>query len=121
MHYSSNAFSCNTLDTITVAAPYNAQWQNAIGQRDHFSYYDAITCRGLYPFAFDRWLDRTFAASSDGSFGHPYKDANLSIALARVPDGGTLFIKNGATYSGVGTYNQKVTIQAPNGAAIFGN
>jgi astacin len=47
MHYGSAAFSCNGLDTITVNAPWNAEWQNAIGQRDHFSYFDRITCRAL--------------------------------------------------------------------------
>jgi hypothetical protein len=41
MHYGPTAFTCNGQNTITVNAPWDTQWQNAIGQRDHFSYYDA--------------------------------------------------------------------------------
>jgi hypothetical protein len=121
MHYGRNSFSCNGSDTITVNAPWNAQWQSAIGQRTHFSYLDAITCRALYPFPNDRWLDRTYVGTSSGTFEQPYKNTILAGALAGVPSGGTLFIKNGGSYSAVGTYNTAVTIMAPNGAAILGN
>lgn len=118
MHYGRNAFSCNGADTITVNAPWNAQWQNAIGQRDHFSYFDEITCRALYPFPDDRWLDRAYGGTANGRFGQPYKDAILADALARVPSGGTLFIKYANTYSAVGTHSKPVTIIAPNGATL---
>jgi hypothetical protein len=50
MHYGRTAFSCNGADTITVNAPWNAQWQNLIGQRSHFSLIDELSCRGIYPF-----------------------------------------------------------------------
>ncbi len=121
MHYGRGAFTCNGGDTLTVKAPFNAQWQNAIGQRDHFSYLDAIGCRAVYPFAADRWLDRASAAASVGTFDQPYKDPTLGGALAKVPSGGTLFIKNANSYSSVGTFSTPVTIQAPNGAARLGN
>ncbi len=121
MHYGQNAFSCNGNATITVNAPFNAQWQGGIGQRTRFSYFDGISCRGIYAFPGDRWLDRAAGGPSTGTFTVPYTHTTLSGALAGVPSGGTLFIKNGNTYSGVGTYSTPVTIDAPNGAAIFGN
>jgi hypothetical protein len=119
MHYGRNAFSCTGSDTITVNPTWNAQWQNSIGQRNHFSYWDAITCRALYPFPGDRWLDRAYTDTSDGTFEKPYKSATLVGALAAVPSGGTLLIKYGNTYSAVGTYQTPVTIMAPNGAVTL--
>jgi hypothetical protein len=121
MHYDRTAFSCNGADTITVLPPWNAQWQNAIGQRDHFSYFDGITCRALYPYAGDRWLDRAHGGAANGTFAEPYNNTSLAGALAGVPVGGTLAIKYGNTYSAVGTHSQPVTIMAPNGAVMLGN
>lgn len=121
MHYGRTAFSCNGADTITVKAPWNAQWQGVIGQRDHFSYYDALTCRALYPFAGDRWLDRLDGGSGTGEFLQPYRNTNLGGALTGVPAGGTLFVKFANTYSGVGIHSKPVTIVAPNGVVTFGN
>ena len=121
MHYGPTAFSCNGSDTITVKVPWNAQWQGVIGQRNHFSYYDAITCRGLYPFPNDRWLDRDYGGTPNGTFQQPFKNTTLAGALAGVPSGGTLLIKYGNTYSAVGTYGTPVTIIAPNGAVTLSN
>lgn len=121
MHYGANSFSCNGAATITVNPPWNAQWQNVIGQRDHFSYYDALTCRALYPFASDRWLDRLDGGSATGEFLQPYRNTNLSGALSGVPAGGTLFVKFANTYSGVGIHSKPVTLVAPNGVVTFGN
>lgn len=120
MHYGRADFSCNTADTITVNAPWNAQWQNLIGQRTHFSYFDGITCRALYPFPNDRWLDRAHGGTANGTFQEPYKNAQLAGALAGVPSGGTLFLKYAATYSAVGTHTKPVTLVAPYGA-VLGN
>lgn len=119
MHYGPTSFSCDGMNTITVNAPYNAAWQGVIGQRNHFSYFDAITCRGLYRFASDRWLDRAAGGPSAGTFLQPYTNPTLGGALASVPSGGTLLIKNGNTYSAVGTYSTPVTIMAPNGTATL--
>ena len=121
MHYGRSSFSCDGLDTITVNAPWNAQWQNAIGQRTHFSYFDAITCRALYPFSGDRWLDRAYGATATGTFAQPYNNTTLAGALAGVPSGGTLLIKYGNAYSAAGTYSTPVTIVAANGAVTLGN
>lgn len=121
MHYGRTAFSCNGADTLTVNAPWNAQWQNAIGQRNHFSYYDAITCRALYPFAGDRWLDRAYGGTVSGTFHQPFNQTTLTGALSGVPSGGTLLVKYGNTYSALGTHTKPVTILAPNGPVSFGN
>jgi hypothetical protein len=121
MHYPRAAFACNGADTITVNAPWNAQWQNVIGQRDHFSYFDGITCRGLYPFPNDRWLDRAYGGPVSGNFLQPFNNTTLAGALAGVPSGGTLLVKFAGTYGAVGTHSKPVTIMAPNGAVTFGN
>jgi hypothetical protein len=121
MHYGRGTFSCNGGDTITVNAPWNAEWQNRIGQRDHFSYFDGITCRALYPFPNDRWLDRAHGGLANGTFWEPFRNISLAGALAGVPLGGTLLIKFGNTYSAVGTHSRPVTIIAPNGAVTLGN
>jgi hypothetical protein len=121
MHYGRTAFSCNGSDTITVNAPWNAQWQSVIGQRDHFSYLDGITCRALYSFPNDRWLDRAYDGLGSGTFHLPYNDTSLADALDGVPSGGTLLVKYGNTYSAVGIYSTPVTIMAPNGAVTLGN
>ncbi|MBI1805869.1 MAG: hypothetical protein HYR76_02310 [Ignavibacteria bacterium] len=116
MHYGAFSFSCDGNATIMVNSPYTA----TIGQRNHFSYFDAITCRALYPFGNDRWLDRAYGGSTAGTFQQPYNNTTLAGALANVPSGGTLFIKFMNTYSAVGTYSTPVTIIAPNGA-VLGN
>jgi hypothetical protein len=121
MHYPADAFTCTGNDTITVNAPWNAQWQSVIGQIDHFSYYDRITCRGLYPFAGDRWLDRNYVGTVLGTFLQPNNDPNFHSRCQTMPTGGTLFVKFGNTYSGVGVYTNPITIDAPAGAATIGN
>lgn len=121
MHYGRMDFSCTGFDTITVNAPWNADWQNRIGQRDHFSYYDRINCRAWYPFANDRWLDRNHFGLPFGTFTDPFQSPNLADTVAAVPSGGTLFVKFGANYRGVGTHTKPITLVAPVGNATFGN
>lgn len=114
MHYGPGSFSCNGGVTISVNPPFT----NTIGQRNHFSYFDAITCRALYSFSGDRWWDRDYSGTSSGTFTQPYNNTTLAGAMAGVPSGGTLFIKYANTYSAVGTYSTPVTIVAPNGATL---
>lgn len=121
MHYGRADFSCNTLDTITVNEPWNADWQGRIGNRDHFSYYDAINCRAQYPFPNDRWVQRDRFGLPFGTFQDPFLSSTLADALAGTPSGGTLFVKFGNTYSGVGKHTKNVTIVAPVGDVRFGN
>lgn len=121
MHYDRAAFSCTGFDTITVNAPWNTQWQSVIGQNDHFSYYDAITCRGIYPFPTDRWVDRNHVGTQLGTFLLPTNSPNIHTRAQSMPTGGTLFVKYGNTYSGVGIYTNPITIEAPAGAVTIGN
>lgn len=117
MHYGRTAFSCNGGDTITVNPAWNAQWQNGIGQRTHFSLIDELSCRGIYPFAGDRWL-RIGGSGFAGTFFAPY--GAFQLATVFTPVNGTLLIDPG-TYSGVGTYSQAVTIRGTYGVATIGN
>lgn len=121
MHYGRTDFSCNGLDTISVNEPWNADWQGRIGNRDHFSYYDAINCRARYPFPNDRWLQRDRFGLPFGTFQDPFLSTTLADAVAGVPSGGTLLVKFGNTYGGVGTHTKPVTIIAPIGDVRFGN
>jgi hypothetical protein len=121
MHYSRGAFSCTGQDTITVNQPWNAQWQNMIGNVTTFSHLDAITCRGLYPFPADRWWAPGSILSS-GTFMQPY-NVHPSSAVLATPAGGTLFLKHAGAYSGTGLYTSTgpVTIDAPEGPVTLGN
>jgi hypothetical protein len=49
---------CNN-PTITVLAPFTAQWQTTIGQRNHLSYFDGLTMSFLYPRGDFRFVDAT--------------------------------------------------------------
>ncbi|MFM9995167.1 MAG: M12 family metallopeptidase [Phycisphaerales bacterium] len=119
MHYGRADFSCNGMDTITVNTPWNTQWQNAIGQRDHFSYLDAVVCRGLYPFDGDRWLDPNYFGVQVGTMLQPWNDT-FATSLFFTPVGGTLWIKPG-NYSAVGVYASNKWVQAPAGGVVLGN
>ncbi len=116
MHYGRTAFSCNGGDTITVNPTWNAQWQGSIGQRDHFSLLDELSCRGIYPFFGDRWL--RVGGGGTGSFLAPY--GAFSTAYFGTPVGGVMLIDPG-TYSGIGTYAQAKTIRATFGVVTLGN
>jgi hypothetical protein len=119
MHYPRWAFSCNGNDTITVNAAWNAQWQNQIGQRDHFSLIDELSCRGIYPFAGDRWLRTGTSTFQFGTFFFPYR-ASFSTAFSGTPANGTLLIDPG-TYSGVGLYSQAKFVRGTFGTVLIGN
>jgi hypothetical protein len=113
MHYPGNAFSCNGLNTLTVNLPWRSVWQTQIGQLDHFSYFDAVTCRGLYPFPKDRWLDATWLGTKSGTFLAPFNSGFTNAATA-TPSGGTLLINPGS-YPAVGTYTTAIELRAPLG------
>jgi hypothetical protein len=116
MHYGRTAFSTNGQNTITVREPWTTQWQNAIGQLDHFSFFDEITCRGIYPRANDVWYDplgfpngRTIYAPLEGA---------LRDVINQVPSGTTVFVKSPGNYHAVGSFSHPVTIRAPLGARM---
>lgn len=124
MQYGRKAFNCGDEagpDTITVKEPWTAEWQTRIGQRTHFSYYDTINVRARYPMVNDRWLDRNHFGFANGNFEEPWQHTSLAAALAPMPAGGTLFVKHGNSYQGVGTHSKPITIVAPVGDVTFGN
>jgi hypothetical protein len=119
MHYGRSAFSCNGGDTISVNSPWNTQWQNFIGQRDHFSLIDELACRGIYPYPNDRWLRAGASSSNAGTFFNPFI-GTFAAACNSTPANGTLLIDPG-TYSGVGTYSQVMIIRGTYGLATIGS
>jgi hypothetical protein len=119
MHYGRTAFSCNGGDTITVKPPWNSTWQNAIGQRTHFSLIDELSCRGIYPFAGDRWLRAGAGGSNSGTFFDPY-NGTFTAACNSTPTNGTLLIDPGA-YSGIGTYSEAKIIRGTYGLVTIGS
>jgi hypothetical protein len=115
MHYPRTAFSSNGQDTITVNPPWNAQWQNAIGQRNHFSYWDELVSRGIYRYSSDYWWQA--GAGGSGNLPSPL-GGTLPSRMNTLPQGSTLFIKQNGNYSAVGTYSNPMTIRAPLGATL---
>jgi hypothetical protein len=131
MHYDRCAFSsgcpagssCNCTvaqETMQVQPPYATTFQSVIGNAAAPSYLDGITMRGLYAFAGDRWIDTTYGGAQAATFQQPYNGNVLTYYLF-VPSGGTLFFKAPGHYSGVGVYNQPVTMDAPGGPVVIGS
>jgi hypothetical protein len=117
MHYGRDYFSSNGLDTITVNDPWNAQWQNAIGQRDHLSDMDKLTMSFLYPQSNWRFADGNYTGLPElGTFFNPAK--TLANGVGFTPVGGTLWIQPD-TYSAAGTYTKAMTWQAPLGGVVL--
>jgi hypothetical protein len=122
MHYGQCDFSidcppgttCNCVNvTITVLPPYNAQWQNSMGQRNHLSTLDRATLSFLYPPADWRFLDNSYYGlngPSDGSFLRPY--TTFFDAVANTPEGGTLWLLKTQRIPAFGIYDKKITIRA---------
>ncbi len=128
MHYSQCGFSINNNCpavspafpdggiTIRVLPPYDTQWQNAIGQRDHLSDLDRATVSFLYPFADWRFLDCNYNGSngsSNGTFRRPY--TTLAAALANTPAGGTLWVLSTCNFQVAAPLQQRITIRAAPG------
>lgn len=120
MHYPAGGFSDNGLDTITVNPPWNAEWQSQIGQRDHFSFFDTITCRGIYRFSTDRWWRPGASGNGSGNLINPMAQSTFAAAYNATPVGGTLFIKDNLRYNAVGVYSRAMILRAPTGA-VLGN
>lgn len=117
MHYGRDYFSNNGLDTITVKPPWNAQWQNAIGQRDHLSDMDQLTMSFLYPESNWRFVDDdAHPLIQFGTFFFPEDDVTDGVAVT--PAGGTLWIQPG-TYTDAGTFNKAMTWRAPLGGVLI--
>jgi hypothetical protein len=114
MHYPRWAFSGNSQDTITCR-PAFAYWQNLIGQRDHFSFWDEISCRGIYRYSGDYWWQT--GGNGQGRVYDPI-GGTLPNRMSTLPAGSTLFIRNAGSYSAIGTYSNPITLIAPRGATL---
>ncbi|MHC4234739.1 MAG: M12 family metallopeptidase [Planctomycetota bacterium] len=137
MHYGQCSFSCCSAQTnpcppgtgcsgsptacrtITVRPQYAAQWQTAIGQRDHLSDWDKRVMSFLYP----RW-NWVFAAvgwsgTELGSLLWPFN--TFAEGYAAMPAGGTLWLLWPGTYSTGGLLDKAGMIRAPLGGAILDN
>jgi len=97
-----------------------AQWQALLGQRDHFSYIDAITLSFMYPQGHWRFLERNYAGTSNtGTFHDPYED--LTTALDEAPTGAVLWIQP-AGYNApgpAGVMNKAMLLRAPLGGVVI--
>jgi len=123
MHYAQCDFTiCDSCSaacrTIIVKAPYAADWQDNIGQRNHLSRMDAMTMSFLYPEGNWRFLDRNYGGIELGTFLFPARTVANGVSFT--PSGGTLWIQNG-TYAAVGTYAKAMTLRAPLGGVILSN
>lgn len=112
MHYGRDDFSRNGNDTITVLPPFNADWQNAIGQTTHLSVRDKQVMGCMYARANWRWAATGSGGMQSGSCTNPYRA--IGTGLNNTPIGGVLWIEPG-TYSGVTSLTRPMTLQAPNG------
>jgi astacin len=124
MHYAECDFSiCENCSaacrTIVVKAPYAAEWQDNIGQRNHLSQMDAMTMSFLYPESNWRFLDRNYGGIIEvGTFLFPAKTFPNGVAFT--PSGGTLWIQPG-NYAAVGTHSKAMTLRAPLGGVLLRN
>jgi len=118
MHYRRGQFSGNGLDTITVLAPYNAEWQSQIGQRDHLSFWDVRVLEYLYPGGEIEFVwQESPNQNQEGSFLIPWK--SLADGFAHAPSGGRLAILYPDVYTAQGVYSSPVLIEAPTGGVIL--
>jgi len=122
MHYGQCSFaSCtcpSTCTAMTVKAPWNAQWQNAIGQRDHLSDLDILTMQAMYPEPGDVFVDGTYTGLFQfGTLRLPFKTFTQGAAM--VPVNGRVII-HPSTYTGnSGVYAKRMTLRAPLGGVLL--
>jgi uncharacterized protein (TIGR03437 family) len=130
MHYGQCSFSRNTNCpatspafpdggiTIRVKAPYNTQWQTAIGQRSRLSDLDRLTLSLLYSRPNWRFVDATYTGqrgASDGTFLRPYQ--SLATGINATPTWGVLWIQPGTYFASQIT--KRITMRAPLGGVTI--
>lgn len=127
MHYGQCSFSTcadcgadtENCRTITVNPPWDTNWQDTIGQRDHFSEMDELTMWVLYPPANSIFVDKNYTGGIEtGIFFQPYKHVNDGVNA--VSAGGSVIIQPGS-YNEVGTYTKEMMMYAPLGGVTIGN
>ena len=115
MHYGQCGFTicdCPAACTaITVNAPWHAEWQDAIGQRDHFSTLDILTIQMLYSEPGDTFVDKNYTGvTQNGSFLAPYK--TFTAGASHVPPHGRVIIQPGTYTASAGVYTKAMTLCA---------
>ena len=120
MHYGKCSFLSPSLfcpgnETITVNAPYTAQWQDAIGQRNHLSRMDQVTLSFLYALGNWRFVDGNATGEGPtGAFLDPW--AYFSDGCSGTPSGGTLYVQPGSYTAPIfGSISTPMRIEAPLG------
>jgi len=122
MHYGQCSFANCTCPAnctaITVKAPWNTQWQNAIGQRTHLSDLDILTMQAMYPEPGDVFVDGTYTGF--------FQFGTLRLPFKTFPQGASAVNVNGrviihpSTYTGnAGVYTKRMTLRAPLGGVVL--
>lgn len=129
MHYGGCAFAiaclpasncnCTTAQqTITVNLPYTGQWQAAIGQQTHISYWDGVIASFLYPEADWRFQSNSRGfALFPGDFLAPF--STFGGGYENTPPGGTLWILDPSTHAVGPVLDKPITIAAPLGGVTL--
>lgn len=141
MHYGQCAFSCcdevgaifpccpgcmsciNNLPqcrTILILDPADrAQWQNALGQRDHLSDWDARVMQWMYPPSGAGWefVDRTHTGDEQGTFVLPWD--SIQEGVNGVPAGGVLWVLEPGNYFAAGVISKRLEMRAPMGGVVL--
>jgi hypothetical protein len=116
MHYPADAFAIDTnVPTITVNAPWNAQFGTLIGNRAFITELDKTTIATYYK---PGWV--MFAGTPNGpntgEFEFPY--ANPRDAINAAPVGGKIVYK-ATNYGALGIFNKPQLWTAPDGPALI--
>ena len=122
MHYGQCGFTicaCPASCTaITVDEPWHDDWQDAIGQRTHFSATDILTIQMLYPEPGDTFVDKNYTGGTqNGSFLAPYK--TFTGGAAAVHAWGRVIIQPGTYTASAGLYTKAMTVRAPRGGVLL--
>jgi len=122
MHYGQCGFticSCPASCTaITVKEPWHTEWQDAIGQRTHFSTVDILTIQMLYPQHGDVFVDGAYTGALQlGTFLMPYK--TFPGGASGVPWYGRVIIQPRTYTACAGVYTKAMTLRAPLGGVVL--
>lgn len=133
MHYGQCAFSCCGADpdvactttscasdlencrTITVLPPYDGQWQNAIGQRNHLSFWDIQVMAWLYPESDWYFVGHPSAGLGTGTYLDPWSSLNMAYTTW-APEGATIWVlEPGDWVIGTNVLDRPMTIRSGRG------
>lgn len=116
MHYPRDAFSIGG-DTITVRPPWDAIWQNRIGNREALTFGDRHTTMHMYPPSWLKVADRGASFNGIGTWSAPFN--NFPNAYNAAPSGGDVVLFAGH-YPAIGSWTRRMRLHAPNGNVRLG-